>query len=85
VEGFKCDNEGIIARTGEAEETKVNSSWTMVTVSRQLPLVADTGQSSRYGTNAAWDGGMSTSIIGACQHTNKKYDNLFGSMFLGGL
>jgi len=59
VEGFKCDNGGIIVRTGVAEETEVvhdemdnGDSTQAAPLGRgyRAKLV-----SSRYGTNAAWE------------------------------
>ena len=61
VEGFKCDNGGIIVRTGVAEETEVvhdefvgnGDSIEAAPLGRRhrVKLVP-----SRYGTNAAWEG-----------------------------
>jgi hypothetical protein len=60
VEGFKCDNEGVIVRTGVAEETEVvhdefvsnGDSIKAAPLGRghRAKLVP-----SRYGTNAAWE------------------------------
>ena len=60
VEGFKCDNEGVIVRTGVAEETEVvhdefvgngdNIEGAPLGRGHRAKMVP-----SRYGTNAAWE------------------------------